>query len=63
MKFSFEQKDFIEQEFEANKLAVIAENMSLTWQEFELRVNDLCDFFAKNEWNHLAKPVIIYGHK
>lgn len=63
MKFSFEQKDFIEQGIDASKLAIISENDPLTWHEFETRVNELCTFFKENNWNELAKPILIYGHK
>ncbi len=63
MKFSFITKDFIEQEFEANKLAIIAENNSYTWSEFETKVNQVCELFKDNNWLNLENPIIIYGHK
>lgn len=34
MKFCFEKKDFIQHEIEKDKVAIIAENNVLTWNEF-----------------------------
>jgi len=63
MKFCFEQKDFMEQNIDANRLAVIDSVREITWLQFELEVNNICSFFKKNNWNNLGKPVLIYGHK
>ncbi len=63
MKFCFEQKDFIEKEIEPGRLAVVGDDVQLTWQEFEGKVNEYCDFFKTNQLTNLQHPVIIYGHK
>jgi D-alanine--poly(phosphoribitol) ligase subunit 1 len=63
MKYSFEQKDFIELLIEPNKLAIIGEDRSLTWAEFHLEVNAFCVFLEENNFVNSLNPVIIYGHK
>ena len=50
MKYSFEQKDFIELLIEPNKLAIIGEDRSLTWAEFHLEVNAFCVFLEENNF-------------
>ena len=61
MKFSFKTFDFINND-EPNKPAVVGSNRTVTWQEFQKEVNELCLFF---EANRISKnePIIIYGHK
>lgn len=63
MKFSFEKKDFVERDFQSGKTAVIGDDYSLTWSEFENRVNRLSAEFVKSNIQHSSRPVIIYGHK
>lgn len=63
MRFSFDKKDFVEQEITPNKLAVIGDDFELTWSEFEKKVNRLCDEFVSKNLTDLKYPVVIYGHK
>jgi D-alanine--poly(phosphoribitol) ligase subunit 1 len=63
MKFCFEKKTFIEQSIQADKLAVVGSDRSISWQEFETEVNELCEQFSSNGISNLKYPVIIYGHK
>ena len=63
MKFSFEQKDFIEHHIGPNHLALIDNEHEITWLQFEHEVNTMCDFFKQQQWDKLAKPVMLYGHK
>ena len=63
MRFSFEKKDFIEQNIESNKVAIIGDDFELTWVEFEKKVNELCDYLVANNLTNLKYPVMIYGHK
>lgn len=63
MKFCFDSKDFVEQEIDRDRLAVIGENSKITWAEFELRVNQFCSFIKEKNWDKLQFPVLLYGHK
>jgi len=63
MKFCFEKKDFIESDISPNKLAVIGEDIELTWRQFSEKVDQTCGLFIENKFNQLKYPVIIYGHK
>lgn len=63
MKFCFEQKDFIEQQINPEKLAIIDNKRELSWLKFEEEVNNICLFFKENGWGKIANPIIIYGHK
>lgn len=63
MKFSFDQKDFIERDLDLEKTAVTGEDFSLTWQDFASRVDALCLDFKSRGIENLKFPVIIYGHK
>jgi D-alanine--poly(phosphoribitol) ligase subunit 1 len=63
MKFCFVQKDFIDTNVDRYKIAVIGDDFELTWEQFEVRVNNLCDEFIRNSCERLKFPVIIYGHK
>lgn len=63
MKFCFDNKDFIEQLTQPNRLAVIDNQREITWKQFEIEVNQICTFFKENNWDQLDKPVILYGHK
>ena len=63
MKFCFEKKDFIEIDTSPNKLAVVGDDIELSWIQFYQRVNKLCDYFINKKQVHLKYPVIIYGHK
>lgn len=63
MRFSFEKKDFVEQDITPSKLAVIGDDFELTWKEFEKKVNALCDEFVAKNLVDLKYPVVIYGHK
>lgn len=63
MKFCFNQFDFIEQEINPDKLAVIGDDFSLTWSDFQLKVDEMVAFFREKNWGNLAHPVLIYGHK
>jgi D-alanine--poly(phosphoribitol) ligase subunit 1 len=63
MRYSFEQKDFIELLIEPDKLAIIGEDRSLTWEEFYHEVNSFCDFLEENNFVNSLNPVIIFGHK
>lgn len=63
MKFSLEQKQFIELHKEPNKVAIIGENSALTWQEFKQKVDNLIVFLKQNKCNQLASPILVYGHK
>ena len=63
MKFCFDSKDFIEVDNNPNKLAVIGDDFKLTWYEFRTKVNEIVDLFNSKNLEHLANPVIIYGHK
>jgi D-alanine--poly(phosphoribitol) ligase subunit 1 len=63
MKFCFTQKDFIEEDVVPNKLAVVGEDEKLSWSKFKHRVDDLCEFFRKENLAELANPVLVYGHK
>jgi len=63
MKFSFEHKDFIEQNLEPNKIAVIGDDRSITWKEFNAEVDAFCNYLIEKDYQKSAFPVIIYGHK
>jgi len=63
MRFCFEKKDFIDQHINQNQLAIIDSKRELTWNQFEQEVNIFCNYLIENNWDKLAKPVIIYGHK
>ena len=63
MKFSFEHKDFVEQNVEPNKIAVIGDDRSITWKEFNAEVDAFCNYLIENDYQKSAFPVIIYGHK
>ncbi len=63
MKFCFDSKDFIEVDTNSNKLAVIGDDFELTWAEFRTKVNETVDSLITQNLEHLASPVIIYGHK
>ena len=63
MKFSFVHKDFEDQSILPNKLAVVGEDVELSWLDFEKRVNQLCQFFKDYNLTRSKYPVIVYGHK
>jgi D-alanine--poly(phosphoribitol) ligase subunit 1 len=63
MKFSFEHKDFVEQNVEPNKIAVIGDDRSITWKEFNAEVDAFCNYLIEKDYQKSAFPVIIYGHK
>lgn len=63
MRFCFEKKDFIETDISPAKLAVIGNDVELTWMQFAESVNKLCDDFIQKGNTNLTYPVIIYGHK
>ncbi|MGQ3014782.1 MAG: AMP-binding protein [Flavobacteriales bacterium] len=63
MRFSFELKDFTEQQINPGKAALISEEETLSWLEFETRVNELCRFFAQQDLDATGRPLMIYGHK
>ena len=63
MRFCFTRKDFVEREVGANKLAVVGDDMTLTWAEFSNKVDKLCDSFSKQGLAGIKHPVAIYGHK
>lgn len=62
MKFCFKNKDFVELNILADKLAVIGSDFELTWEQFQQEVNSLCEEFNANNIKP-SHPVIIYGHK
>lgn len=63
MKFCFNKTDFIEQEVSSEKVAVIGDDFSLTWQQFSDEVNEVVQIFKEEKWENLSSPVVIYGHK
>jgi D-alanine--poly(phosphoribitol) ligase subunit 1 len=63
MKFCFEKKDFIENDYQPNKTAVVGDDFELTWQQFSERVNLLCKDFNDNNMSDIQYPVVVYGHK
>lgn len=63
MRFCFERKDFVDHAFGGLKNAVIGEDFTLTWEQFENRVNNLCESFEENGFLDAKYPVIIFGHK
>lgn len=63
MRFCFEKKDFIEADISPAKLAVIGDDVELTWTQFADSVNKLCNDFIQKRNTNLKYPVIIYGHK
>lgn len=63
MKFCFKNKQFIELQIDADKLAVIGNDRSLTWAEFNTEVNELIDFLKVKNLSDLKDPIIVYGHK
>ena len=63
MKFSFEHKRFIDLNNEPNKIAIIAENRSLTWLEFKEDVESFSSYLIQNGYSNVKNPVMIYGHK
>ncbi len=63
MKFSFENKRFIDLNHEPNKISVIGENRTLTWFEFKDEVESFSSYLNNNGFCNLKNPVIIYGHK
>ena len=63
MRFCFELKDFIEQDIDANQLALIDNHREISWLQFESEVNSICSFFIENNWDKLEKPVLLFGHK
>lgn len=63
MKFCFDNKEFIEKNISPDKLAVIGEDFSLTWHEFDKKVSDLALFLEENSCTNSANPVMVYGHK
>lgn len=63
MRFSFEHYDFVDLDFDTDKLAVSGDDGALSWSEFREKVNALCQHFDQLALRNLEKPVIIYGHK
>lgn len=63
MKFCFNSKDFIEKDKNPNKLALIGDDFELTWEQFNLKVNDLIDFLSEKELCKSKRSVVVYGHK
>lgn len=63
MRFCYTTKRFVETTIDADKLAVIGSNGSLTWKEFSVRVGEFCDFFITNGWDKMEGPVVLFGHK
>ncbi len=63
MRFCFQEKDFTEHSITPDRLALIDHDRTLTWHQFKAEVNSICSFFIENNWDTLAKPVILYGHK
>lgn len=63
MRFCFEKKDFVECQIKENKLAVIGSDRELTWIQFSVEVENVCDTFRKADLTLVESPVIIYGHK
>lgn len=63
MKFCFDSKEFIENEITPKKLAVIGDDIELTWKQFHDNVNHLCDQFINQGLNKTDFPVMVYGHK
>lgn len=63
MKFCFVTKDFIETSIDADKIAIIGEDESLTWGEFKIRSDYFCQQFKNNGYALSYEPVLVYGHK
>ena len=63
MKFCFDTLQFIDLNKDNDKPAVIGENHSLSWTEFQSKVNDLAHSLTKEIGIEKGLPVIIYGHK
>jgi D-alanine--poly(phosphoribitol) ligase subunit 1 len=63
MRFCFDSKQFVDQDIDSGKLAVVGDNGEITWAQFESQVADFCAFFRSNGWDKLKFPVILYGHK
>jgi D-alanine--poly(phosphoribitol) ligase subunit 1 len=62
MNFSFEKNCFVSKDIDANKTAIIASDITLTWVEFENQVNKLISLLEKLTIKK-GEPIIIYGHK
>ncbi len=63
MKFCFDTKEFIEWDIQPNKLAVIGDDFVLTWEQFNTRVQALCEEFVAHGIHQTQRPVMVYGHK
>lgn len=63
MKFSFEKLDFIEKDVDPLKIALIGENETLSWLEFQSKVDETVSFLKENKLDNPSYPFIIYGHK
>lgn len=63
MKFCFNKKDFIDTTFEPEKIAIISEHESITWEEFKKQSDYFCQQFKKNGFTQSFAPVLVYGHK
>jgi D-alanine--poly(phosphoribitol) ligase subunit 1 len=63
MRFDFELKDFVEQSYRSEELAVVGSDFVFTWSEFELKVNELASALSEKKVKNGEIPVILFGHK
>lgn len=63
MKFCFSTKKFIEENITPEKIAIIGEDETLSWQEFKQRSDEFCEFLIKNRFHLSSSPMLIYGSK
>ena len=63
MRFCFAQKEFVDLTISPEKTAIIGSDFQLTWNEFSKKVDEFCEFLIENQFDELANPVIVYGHK
>ncbi len=63
MKFCFDTLQFIDLNKDNDKPAVIGENHSLSWTEFQSKVNELALHLTQEIGIVKGLPVMIYGHK
>ena len=61
MRFCFERKNFVDQQINPDKIAIIGEERSLTWSQFQYEVEELGQQLIR--FKNIKQPVVIYGHK
>lgn len=62
MKYDFHKKEFIESNFNSDKIAIAGSDIDISWNELKLKVDSLCEEFKKLAIPS-GHPIIIYGHK